>query len=72
MDPLRRDAERIQKALERARETIELPFRGAGIGASFFRLPYYVRTGSTPLAGFETWLKVMEGQLRTTRWPWVR
>ena len=28
VSPLRRDAERIQKALERAREIIELPFRG--------------------------------------------
>ena len=68
MDMLRRDTERIGKALE----PVRLPFTGAAIGASFFRLPYYVLTGSTPVAGFQTWLKVMEGQIRTTRWPWVR
>lgn len=49
-----------------------LSFRGATPGATLLRLPYYIRTGTTPRKGFDTWLKVMEGQIRTTKLPWER
>jgi len=38
-------------------------FRGAEPGATFIRLPYYIRTGTTPVKGLKTWGMVMRAQI---------
>lgn len=47
-----------------------LSFKGCTAGAVLLRLPYYIRTGTTPFLGFQTWLKVMWGVIRATKLPW--
>lgn len=53
-----------KEGLPLPRGVFKLPgFKGAEPGATFVRLPYYIRTGTTPVDGLKTWTRVMRAQI---------